>query len=380
MTPSKKDDNAEKEIKYQNVENLLFDENNPRFGGIGSESEQQEILDHIVKHFGVDDILSSLAVNGYFESEPLICQKSDEDGKFIVKEGNRRLAACLIISNDSRASNQGKRGDAYRKIWEQNKKPTITPVPTIIFPSNDRKILSYLGVRHIASTQPWDSYAKAAWVAQVVEKDGLAVSEISQMIGDQHKTIARLLEGYYFVQQLKIRNFNPEDSVRKGRGSVSEYPFSWVYTILGYTNVRDFLGISNESTKKPLPEENLQKGELVLKSMFGDKSQGQSSAISDSRQLGALSKVFADEEKITLLKQGKGVDEIEELTQPIEQQLADGLGRTRDILRNLIARLSEHSISQGAAESLTESSSGNRNLATNIDKEIQKIASGSDDE
>ncbi len=55
----------------------------------------------------------------------------------------------------------------------------------------------------------------------------MPVSKITEMIGDQHSTVVRLLEGYRFIRQL-IENgeFRPEDSQRKGRGSVSEYPFS----------------------------------------------------------------------------------------------------------------------------------------------------------
>ncbi len=382
MKSIKNPDTADGEIKNLPVEDLLLDSDNPRFGKLGNEQEQSQILDHIVRRFGVDDILSSLAVNGYFRSEPLVCQRMSKGEKLVVKEGNRRLVACLMLCGDSRAINQTNKAEKFRKIWEQHGKPNITPVPVIIFPDQDTRILSYLGVRHIASIQPWDSYAKAAWVAQVVKENGLSISEISQMIGDQHKTIRRLLEGYYFVQQLIEKgNFQPSDSIRKGRGSMSEYPFSWVYTILGYLTVRKFLGMSDgEPTKAPLIEENLQKGRLVLKSMFGDKSKGLNAAIGDSRELGALARVFSDKEKIKLLKQGKNINEIEYLTQPIEQQLGEGLGHTKDILRTLISRLAEYDISQSAAQGLVNDSSGNKKLAIELDRNIRKFASGSEED
>jgi hypothetical protein len=64
------------------------------------------------------------------------------------------------------------------------------------------------------------------------------------MIGDQHRTIRRLLEGYYFSRQtIEAGEFRPQDSQRRGRGSVTEYPFSWVYTMLGYSAARDYLGL-----------------------------------------------------------------------------------------------------------------------------------------
>lgn len=361
---------------------LLLDKDNPRFANRGAGNEQRAILNHIVDRFGVDDVLSSLAVNGYFQSEPLVCQNTPKGTGYIVKEGNRRLAACLIISGDERATDQKIRSAKFAKLWEEHDSPPIENIPVITFPHGEQKqILPYLGVRHIASTQPWDSYAKAAWVAQGVETNKLTVPDIAKMIGDQHKTIQRLLEGYYLVNQLiDTGKFDPNDSIRKGRGSMSQYPFSWVYTILMYVTVRKFLGIENYSAqdKKPLKKENLQKGEFLLRSMFGSRSRGQHSAIDDSRQLGRLSKVYDDDEKIHLLKLGKNIDEIETLTQPIKQQLAEELDLTKDMLRTLIARLVEHGISQDAAEDLVHSSTRNKKLAIKLDKELQKIASGDD--
>jgi hypothetical protein len=213
---------------------LLFDKDNPRFGFPATGNvDQGEILDRIVEKFGVEDVLSSLAVNGYFRAEPMVCRR--DPAGLIVAEGNRRLAACLILTGDPRAARQKARSQTFRKIWEEHGHPSIDPVPIIIFDDTQggHALLSYLGVRHIVSSQPWDSYAKAAWVARVVEGRELTVSDVALMIGDQYQTIRRLLEGYHFVRQaIDTGQFRPADSIRRGRGSVTEYPFSWIYTIL----------------------------------------------------------------------------------------------------------------------------------------------------
>ncbi len=138
-----------------------------------------------------------------------------------------RLHRSLWRPPSGSATNLTKR---VQKTWNDNGNPAIEPVPVLIFeedgPAADT-MLSYLGVRHIAAAQPWDSYAKASWVATITDETGMPVSKITEMIGDQHSTVVRLLEGYRFIRQL-IENgeFRPEDSQRKGRGSVSEYPFS----------------------------------------------------------------------------------------------------------------------------------------------------------
>jgi hypothetical protein len=185
---------------------LCLDAENPRFGGSAVATlEQADVLDHIVNTFGVDDVLSSIAINGYIPAEPIVCRRDAGSDVAIVVEGNRRLAACLIISGDQRAARQKARTQQYAKIWVEHGSKSIDPLPAIVFDGADRKqaLLSYLGVRHIASAQPWDSYAKAAWVARVVEENALPLGDVALMIGDKHQTVKRLLEGYYFINQTR---------------------------------------------------------------------------------------------------------------------------------------------------------------------------------
>ena len=371
-----------RQIEYLSLDLLLLDGGNPRFGSQKHGSDQEQILDYIVSKFGVDDVLSSLAVNGYFESEPLVCRREADSDQFVVLEGNRRLAACLVLVKDQRAKNHKVRTDSFRKLWKGNGSPRIDPVPAITFEKDEQQkaLLSYLGVRHIAASQPWDSYAKAAWVAQVVETGELDVKGVAQMIGDRHRTINRLLQGYYVVQQLiQAGKFAPQDSVRSGRGSVTEYPFSWVYTILGYAAVQKFLEISEDTAaRSPIPPHKLDAGGLLLKAMFGDRSRGKNSAVSDSRELGLLASTFASDTKRRLLQQGKTVAQIETVTQPIGQRLSDGLGDVREILGGLIAGLTENDIDQEAAAGLLTVSGGAKNLAASLDTKLREIALGTD--
>jgi hypothetical protein len=362
---------------------LLLDKDNPRFGDLEKSNSQADILDHIVEKFGVDDVLSSLAVNGYFDAEPLVCKKNTNDDSYTVVEGNRRLAACLIITGDDRASRQSKRRTQFQEIWKNHGSKKINPAPVIIFddPNQEGAILSYLGVRHIASSQPWDSFAKACWVAKVVEENNLSLEDVSLMIGDQHKTISRLLEGYYFINQLiETGNFHAEDSVRKGRGSVTEYPFSWVYTVLGYSSTRKFLELQDLNPKKnPIVKKNLSKASLVTKSMFGDKSKGRNASISDSRQLGDLASAFSDPEKVSMLEHGKTIEDIIRLTKPIDERLRVGLAQVREIQTDLLAGITEQVISSDMVIPLIDLATKNKRTAQEIEKKLREVANPNDD-
>jgi len=366
------------------LEKLLLDVENPRFGAQGNTNSQAEILDQIVEKHGVDDVLSSLAVNGYFSAEPMVCRQEKGEDYSTVVEGNRRLAACLILTGDDRAANQAARTLQYQKVWKKHGSKQIDPVPVILFVGreHDQTILSYLGVRHIASAQPWDSYAKAAWVARVVKENQISVADVASMIGDKHRTVNRLLEGFYFVEQLiDAALFRPEDSIRRGRGSVTEYPFSWVYTVLGYKSVREFLDLADDGANEdPIKDEFLQKASMLIHAMFGNRSKGKSAAVEDSRQLGTLASAVASKEKVSWLEQGKTLSEIEILAQPLEDRLRQGLADVRDIQGDLITRISENDIPIEVATDILPLSGKNRKLAIELDKKIKEAAFGDDDE
>ncbi len=344
-------------VEFVPVERLLLDHNNPRFGNPSDQQASQvQVLDRIVDTFGVQDVLSSLAVNGYFPAEPLVGKRIDDQDRLVVVEGNRRLAACLILLGDSRATNQQNKTSEYGEIWEENGSPQINPVPVLVLEADQdpARVLSYLGVRHIASAQPWDSYAKAAWIAKVVEENDLPVEQVSTSIGDRSRIVARMLEAYYLVQQLQgSGRFNPEDSIRSGRGSVTDYPFSWVYTILGNVAIRRYLGFGERRPEPdPLTEDKLDRGRAVMTAMFGDRSEGRSSAVRDSRQLGDLARAFADPGKAKMLREGKSLDEIDLVSRPADVRLSEGMDVMLGTARELVGIVAEEDLDFESARSL----------------------------
>ncbi|MDM2736154.1 ParB N-terminal domain-containing protein [Citrobacter sp. Ct235] len=334
-----------KEVEYISIEDLELDVENPRFGEDSSVTDTQiDVLNNIVKNYGVTDVISSIAVNGYFSAEPMVVRKNNNQ-KYTVMEGNRRLAACLILKNDDRARDQVNLHQQYIDKYISHGQPKIDPIPAIVFEGDDgvdkKSLISYLGVRHIVSTKDWDSYAKAAWIARTIKEGDMSVSDISTMIGDRNSTIKRLLSGYNFIKQMESTGkYNKDDSVKKGRGSNTSYPFSWVYTLLGYKSIQDFVGLSEDPTdSNPIDDKKLDNAKLLMTAMFGNKNKGQNSQVKDSRNLGVLAEVVASPEKIVLLKQGKDVEEINDLTQPIGERLTSLMLDIRGRLDECITRV-----------------------------------------
>lgn len=384
MPPQTAPPTSDRPSKLLALQDLDLDARNPRFGGIKSgDITQKSILDHIIQNFSVADVISSLSVNGYFRAEPLVGRRIPGSQRYVIVEGNRRLAACLLLSGDPRAAGHEALAEKPRAVWESHGSPVIDPVPVICFEEGDnaKELLSYLGVRHISGSTSWDSYAKAVWVSEVVNASALTVAEVAQMVGDKHKTVARLLEGYYFTQQAEQQGqFRPTDSVRSGRGSVTAYPFSWVYTVLGYQAARGFLGLAESDPKpEPIKPDNLSRAGLVLRAMFGDKSKGLNSAVSDSRELGDLAAVLGSAEKVALLEQGRSIAEITRITRPIDDRLRHGLAEVRLIQQEILTGLTEQSISTDIAQNHLAAASTNRRSSQAIEKGLNEIISPADE-
>jgi hypothetical protein len=86
------------------VENLMFDARNPRLAeyGLTPDATQFQVLQTLWKYMAIQEIAMSIAHNGYFNHEPLFVENAP-GRKFVVIEGNRRLAAVnLLLSSDLR--------------------------------------------------------------------------------------------------------------------------------------------------------------------------------------------------------------------------------------------------------------------------------------
>jgi hypothetical protein len=89
---------------YQRVElkDLLLDVRNPRLAefGITASATQFDLVKALWEEMAVEEVAMSLAYSGYFEHEPLFVEPTSV-GKYVVIEGNRRLAAAMLLVDAS---------------------------------------------------------------------------------------------------------------------------------------------------------------------------------------------------------------------------------------------------------------------------------------
>ncbi len=292
--------------------------------------------------------MSSIAANGYMATEPLVGVELPNNEGVCVKEGNRRLAALLILADDPRARNHAN----LRKANPLANGVHIDPVPVVVYDeeTEPKQLLPYLGVRHIVGSRPWDSYAKAAWVASMVEShaDSISLEQIEKMTGDRHGTIARLLEGYYLVRQLvKEEKFFPNDSYKKGRGSAVSFPFSWVYNALGYTNVKEWIGLTQERLRpNPVAKKHLEKSGELMTFMFGRKSSRIAPVIAESREIGDLAICLGDPKMVAQLRNNKTVKEVMWSSKSGLDRVLQSLTKADDAISDALGSVDELTIEQ----------------------------------
>ncbi|MGD0540470.1 MAG: hypothetical protein ABSB33_03020 [Tepidisphaeraceae bacterium] len=365
---------------------LHLDVGNPRFGArLGGPKTERQLVNEIAQNHGIKDVLSSLAANGFFESEPLVGATNKGNGKDVtIVEGNRRLAACLILIDDERAQDQAQR----RLQYPNSKFGPSDRIPVILYDwkvKEDReKLLPYLGIRHIVGAQPWDSYAKAAWVAQVLKDGALTLDEIVAMIGDENRTVVRFLDGYFFANQVQeAGQFSPNQSMRPGRGSNPDFPFSWVYSALDYSNLRKFVGMPElGSTPKanPISKSKLDNAGDLMRFMFGDAARGANPVVSDSRELRDLARAIESDEALRLMRKGQKVHEALSSIRPAVEQAKDLLFDAADKAEEAFKLVALQSISTKEAAELQPTVGRLSNAASKIRKRLTEIENQTSEE
>lgn len=200
----------------------------------------------------------------------------------------------------------------------------------------------------------------------------MTLDEIRSMIGDDQRFTDRILEGYNVVQQISRSGaYEASESKRSGRGSFQDFPFSWVYTALGYSKVREFLGLPREMRidENPLEEEFLPAAGELLQFMFG--GEGQNAAIEDSRQIGKLSKAVMNEKSISALRKGASAEEALQLLEPADKRCIEFLQKADAALESAIAVAS--GLKQMDSESLIQLENELENVGIRYDNLVDLI-------
>ncbi len=315
------------------VDRLLLDAQNPRLSSGQNGASQEDLARILWNEMAVDEVALSIAANGFFPEEPLIVipadprERDEKKRKYIVVEGNRRLAAIRIL-----------REPAVRAKLKATDIPTIDEksrskldeIPVFVYP--DRKsVWAYCGFRHINGTKPWDSFSKAKYVTSVHRNFDVPLAEIAKRIGDRHATVKRLYRGYMILQYGEEHKlFAMEDRVR------NRFYFSHLYTAVDQPEFQDFLGITAEGSLKPDPIPKPKRGELkeLLTWLYGRKSaQVEPLVRSQNPDLGRLREVISKPASLAALRAGYSLERAYEISVGDKRRFRNALTSAKEELQ-----------------------------------------------
>lgn len=249
-------------IKTVKADDLHFDMKNPRLVEYQGLKDENTILNILWKNMDISELVMSILASGFFESEALYVVR--EEGRLIVIEGNRRLAAIKAILHPELINGGGM--NKYGEISEELKNSLRNSIPVIEL-QHRMDAWRYIGFKHVNGPAKWDSYAKAQYIALVHDDYGVELDDIAEQIGDSNKITLRLYQGLMLLRQADRETDFKIDDVYSNR-----LYFSHVYTAMNYESMQLYLGLDlTKADPSPVPNTKLEKLEEVLTWILGSK-------------------------------------------------------------------------------------------------------------
>lgn len=196
------------------VANLHLDAKNPRLGREVSTRAPREIIQYLFEHDKAVEVAQSIASRGYFPNEPLLA--IHENNRYIVVEGNRRLAALKALREPGLLE-----GNFNRQMERLSRKITsldaITKVPVIVAP-NRRATDRQIAGRHVGTpVLAWQAENRASFILDKLDEgydnkdllDELGFSLADIQKARQTRAIADMARSLELPEEIKAKLDNP---------------------------------------------------------------------------------------------------------------------------------------------------------------------------
>lgn len=292
---------------YLPVAVLDFDPHNPRFPEAVNKGDVNELIERFIRDERLLEIITSIADQGYFDGEPLLVVKA-ENGRYLVIEGNRRLAALKLLTGELPVP-QGR--TSIDDVREEAKHRPVE-VPCLIFPHED-KIMRYLGFRHITGIKSWGSLQKARYIKKMRDHFYAGVNGKEQMtalareIGSRSDYVAQMLTALNLYERAESQNFYGVKGL-----DPQEIEFSVLSTAISYNNIASYVGLEGrqDMVGANANDEHLKN---LLSWMFVARG-NQKSVLGDSRNLKQLAAVVESKAATSVLIKNSNLDEAYQLS------------------------------------------------------------------
>ena len=207
---------------------------------------------------------------------------------------------------------------------------SIEELPVVICSRSE--VWRFLGFKHVNGPQEWDSFAKAEYIHKVHHDLRVPLEVIARTIGDEHDTVARLFRGYNVLAQARSLDlFDPDDCYQR------KFPFSHLWTGLGYRAVTDFLGLTRErlSLPDPVPDEHTEDLKQLMLWLFGSRKDAIEPRVQrQNPDLRDLAQALGTSKGVAMLRAGLPLSSAVDATLGDERLFQEALVNAEENLRN----------------------------------------------
>jgi len=351
------------QIVYVNSSLLSFDKENPRLVEFAATTNEDQILDCLWDNMAIDELVMSILAQGFFEHEPLYVVPS-ADGKYIVIEGNRRLAAIRSILSPEKVKS-GRMSKFVSRVTPELAKKLQESIPVIVLEKKE-DAWRLLGFKHVNGPAKWGSYAKAKYISTVHNSFGVSLDDIAEQIGDTHDVVRKLYQGLMILEQAQRQtDFDIKDIC------ADRIYFSHLYTALGYEKFRIYLGLNGGlDSENPIPTEKLSSLQEVMDWLFGSKKRGVEQVVkTQNPYLRKLIDVLDQEMSVAALRAGSSIEVAYDLSINGADALRYALVRAKLALEKAASKMGDYD----ASETLLKQAGTIANLADSIYSQMEMI-------
>lgn len=285
-----------------------------------------ELLVFIEQSYEAVTVAESIARHGFFASEPLVI--SEEDARWVVLEGNRRLTALLGLARQDLREQFGD-PEEWEHLAERREIPLDLSVPVLV--AEEREDADALiGFRHISGVVEWKPLQRAQFIAYLVDDRDKSFLEVSDTVGEEEPVVRMLYRNQSILE--RARQLGREDLA-----DTAENRFGTYTAALNRNGIREFVGARTVSAVKEgheqLPDDKLDAlGELsswLYGSDHGEK------VIGESRDLTALAEILRAPKALRELRRSRDLSAAYALTpgppKRLLKQLAQAVGHLRAV-------------------------------------------------
>jgi hypothetical protein len=333
---------ADNNITFVPIQQLILDEENPRLPESVPRT-QSGMLNYIARNTAIEDLMSAIGANGYFEGEPVIVYRNKTDPKNLLRvvEGNRRLTAVKLLNNPALCKSRKTIADIAA---EAEYVPDSIPV---IVRTTREEVLPYLGSRHIVGVQQWEPLAKARYMYQLFQEmtdSDASPSEryrqVAKRIGSHTRSdyIKKNLDALAVFEVVKKNGFYGIDEL-----SEDTIDFGTLYSALPYKGIANFVGSGilqgedEDETFNPshpiVKPSALKKGnvELLTRWLFETLDDGKT-LLQESRNIPRLDAICRSQTAIAALKKGASFSVAYVISAGVDGEFEEHLQKARNYL------------------------------------------------